>query len=182
MNASPGQAPPQKPGMPTWIIVAAAVGGFAFLIMPIFGVLAIYGVRKYLANAKTAEARNVLGELARDAATAYERDHALCPSASRAVPVSVATVKGQKYQSAAADWQIDRARKAGFACLGFAIDTPQYYQYEYAVSRDKPGEFMAAAHGDLNGDGKISTLIVRGKVVGGTVVIAPQIEETDPEE
>src|SRR3974390_2032483 len=43
-------------------------------IIGILAVLAIYGVRKYLANAKTAEARNSLGQIGKDAATAYERE------------------------------------------------------------------------------------------------------------
>src|ERR1700734_3697464 len=48
------------------MIVVAIVG--------ILAVLAIYGVRKYLANAKTAEARNSLGQLAKDQAAAYEKE------------------------------------------------------------------------------------------------------------
>src|SRR5271167_2396959 len=48
------------------MIVVAIVG--------ILAVLAIYGVRKYLANAKTAEARNNLGELSRDLGVAFERE------------------------------------------------------------------------------------------------------------
>ena len=35
-------------------------------IIGILAVLAIYGVRKYLANAKTAEARNSLGQMGKD--------------------------------------------------------------------------------------------------------------------
>src|SRR5580700_3746584 len=48
------------------MIVVAIVG--------ILSVLAIYGVRKYIANAKTAEARNSLGQIAKDAAAAVERE------------------------------------------------------------------------------------------------------------
>src|SRR5271154_6473276 len=48
------------------MIVVAIVG--------ILAVLAIYGVRKYLANAKTAEARNSLGQIGKDAAGAYEKE------------------------------------------------------------------------------------------------------------
>src|SRR5258708_22047546 len=91
------------------MIVVAIVG--------ILAVLAIYGVRKYLANAKTAEARNSLGQLAKDAAAAAEREkgttailaasglstlmRSFCGSAS-AVPGTVPG--GQKYQSSKADW------------------------------------------------------------------------------
>src|SRR5260370_37099428 len=56
-------------------------------IIGILSVLAIYGVRKYLANAKTAEARNSLGQMAKEAATAEERekgtDKNLSPNGTR---------------------------------------------------------------------------------------------------
>src|ERR1700738_4485708 len=48
------------------MIVVAIVG--------VLAVLAVYGVRKYLANAKTSEARNSLCQLAKDAASAGERE------------------------------------------------------------------------------------------------------------
>src|SRR5258708_27998744 len=53
------------------MIVVAIVG--------ILAVLAIYGVRKYVANAKTAEARNSLGQIAKDAASAAEREKGTTP-------------------------------------------------------------------------------------------------------
>ena len=48
------------------MIVVAIVG--------ILAALAIYGVRKYMANAKTAEAKNSLGQLAKDASNAFNRE------------------------------------------------------------------------------------------------------------
>src|ERR1700730_8800972 len=48
------------------MIVVAIVG--------ILAVLAVYGVRKYIANAKTAEARNALGQIAKDSVSAYEKE------------------------------------------------------------------------------------------------------------
>src|SRR5579862_9044524 len=76
------------------MIVVAIVG--------ILAVLAIYGVRKYIANAKTAEARNSLGQIAKDAAAAVEREkgttaivaagstsdlmRAFCSSATNSIP------------------------------------------------------------------------------------------------
>src|SRR5258708_11340926 len=92
------------------MIVVAIVG--------ILAVLAIYGVRKYLANAKTAEARNSLGQLAKDAAAAVEREkgagaiinagsssalmRAFCASA--AAPIPGAPPTAAKYQSTKVDW------------------------------------------------------------------------------
>src|SRR5258707_9256293 len=49
------------------MIVVAIVG--------VLAALAIYGVRKYIANAKTAEARNSLGQMSKDASAAYSREN-----------------------------------------------------------------------------------------------------------
>jgi len=180
MNAPP--SPPASKPFPTWLIVVLCVVGFFVVFGGIFAALAIHGVRRYLANAKQAEARNSLGQIARDAATAYARDGALCASASSPVPRSMSALKGMKYQSAAGEWQVDRARNAGFACLGFSMDTPQYYQYSYTVPAGHPDEFDAVAHGDLNGDGQASTFRIRGRVINGVLEVAPNVEETSPEE
>src|SRR5215469_2666984 len=86
------------------MIVVAIVG--------ILAVLAIYGVRKYIANAKTAEARNSLGQIAKDAAAAVEREkgtlsligagqslgtvRSFCTDAL-SVPGQMSQVSGKKY-------------------------------------------------------------------------------------
>ena len=120
------------------MIVVAIVG--------ILAVLAIYGVRKYIANAKTAEARNSLGQIAKDAAVPVEREQgtqavlaagsqsalirAFCASAAASVPASVPTA--QKYQSSAADWNAGNST-TGWACLKFSLEEPQYYMYSYSA-------------------------------------------------
>src|SRR5690349_20994464 len=43
-------------------------------IIGVLAALAIYGVRKYLTNAKTAEARTALGRIAKDASSAWDRE------------------------------------------------------------------------------------------------------------
>src|ERR1700690_2392219 len=84
-------------------------------IIGILAVLAIYGVRKYVSNAKTAEARNSMGQIGKDATTAFEREamagtvlaagtttlasRALCGPASATVPGAIANVASKKYQS-----------------------------------------------------------------------------------
>jgi type IV pilus assembly protein PilA len=187
----PTPSPPQqtrKSGFPTWaiILIVVAVAGLVFL--PIAAVLGIYGVRKYIANAKQAEARNALGQIAKDAAAAYEYEkvapggavvHRICPSASRSVPSSIAMVSGKKYQSSVADWNADCASDRGFCCLKYSMDMPQYYMYSYGAT---PVTFTAKANGDLNGDGITSTFMIRGEVVGSNLQIAPNIEERDPDE
>jgi len=180
------------------MIVVAIVG--------ILSVLAIYGVRKYIANAKTAEARNSLGEMGKDAATAYEKEsmagavlavgagagvsRSLCIAASASVPTAVASVKGQKYQSDSAqskDWNTDQATShKGFYCLKFVMDQPQYYMYSYtgAAGSGAAGDaFTATANGDLNGDGTTSTFTLLGTVNATMALnVAPNITEVNPEE
>lgn len=150
------------------------------LIVPVLGIMAtlgIYGVRKYIANAKTAEAKNSLSFIARRAAAAHAEKGHLCASASVPVPANRSFVSGRKYQSAPGEWHADAASDAGFACLGFEMTMPQYFQYEYQAT---PTGFVARAHGDLNGDGVFSTYELSGKVVNGRLLVAPSIEETDP--
>jgi type IV pilus assembly protein PilA len=176
------------------MIVVAIVG--------ILAVLAIYGVRKYLANAKTAEARNSLGQIGKDAATAFEKESMagailgtgataglsrnLCIGiASHSVPGALGSVKGMKYQSAPSEWNVDAAGNSGFACLKFSMDQPQYYMYSYT----SPGggtagaSFLAMANGDLNGDGAASTFSLTGSVnTEFALNVAPNMIEIQPEE
>jgi type IV pilus assembly protein PilA len=176
------------------MIVVAIVG--------ILAVLAVYGVRKYLANAKTAEARNSLGQMAKDEAAAYEREsmaanvlpgsttaamsRRMCASASATVPATSTAVQGKKYQSTAHEWNADEAGNSGFACLKFSIDMPQYYMYSYTVtgSGSNVGDsFVGAAQGDLNGDGTQSLFQVTGSIASGFILnIAPNMLEVRPEE
>jgi type IV pilus assembly protein PilA len=175
------------------MIVVAIVG--------ILAVLAIYGVRKYLANAKTAEAQNSLGQVAKDAAAEFEKEsmtagvlptgtsaafsRALCKSASAAVPTAITSVQGRKYQSSVAEWNTDAAGNSGFACLKFSMDAPQYYMYSYAAGgTGSAGDtFTATANGDLNGDGNESTFSITGSVnTNFALNIAPNMLQVNPEE
>lgn len=175
---APYQQPPQKKSRaPVWIIVIAGAVLVLVAVLGIFAALAIFGVRKYIANAKTAEARNTIGQIARDAAASYERDGKLCPSASSPVPATVP--RGTKYQSTPTDWQADKATNAGFACLHFSMADPQYYQYDY---KSTPSGFIVIARGDLNGDGVQSLFELQGHVSGGSINVAPNMIEKNPEE
>jgi type IV pilus assembly protein PilA len=180
------------------MIVVAIVG--------ILAVLAVYGVRKYLANAKTAEARNSLGQMGKDQASEYEKEsmsgttlapgatagvsRSLCLSPTQPVPASMASVKGEKYQSSQAagvDWNKDQATPGvGFACLKFAMDAPQYYQYNFVTTNPTTagGTWVATAMGDLNGDGVVfSTFELDGIIQPSmTFSLAPNLKETNPDE
>jgi len=173
------------------MIVVAIVG--------ILAALAIYGVRKYMANAKSAEAKNSLGQLAKDSAAAYNREHmnaailaangtagvsnTLCKKAAATIPASIASVKGQKYQSAASEWE-DGDKDTGWQCLKFSMAEAQYYMYGYdaTVAGADGDTFTATAQGDLDGDSTPSTFTLRGLVRSQNVVISPTIDEDKPEE
>ncbi len=172
------------------MIVVAIVG--------ILAVLAIYGVRKYLANAKTAEATNSLGQIAKNAAAAFEQEsmagtvltpgssaafsRKLCKGTGTTVPTAgISAVQGKKYQSSNAEWNAD----VGFSCLMFTMDAPQYYVYSYnAAGTGATGDaFTATANGDLNGDGIESTFQILGAVNSSYILnTAPNIISTNPEE
>jgi len=175
-------------------------------IIGILAVLAIYGVRKYVSNAKTAEARNSLGQIGKDATTAFEREamagvvmgagnttsasRALCNGvAADAVPAAIP--KSQKYQSNPAignDWSKGVATNSDWACLKFDMTAPQYYEYTYLSDGVQTAPtvegtfFSATANGDLNGDGVNSTFLLLGSVINHQLFIAPNLLETDPEE
>ena len=170
------------------MIVVAIVG--------VLAVLAVYGVRKYIANAKTAEAKNSLGQIGKDAVTAFEGEKMLssvlttatstgvlrdvCLSASAKIPA--APPSAAKYQSNKADWSnaTDVSVNKGFPCLRFEMTAPQYYSYGYSATT--LATFEATAEGNLNGDGITSLFSQAGAVVENRLLISPSIAEVSPEE
>jgi type IV pilus assembly protein PilA len=149
--AVPGEAPaaPRK-RFPWWILLLAAVP-VLLAILGMFAALAIYGVRKYITNAKAAEGRHVVVELAKglsrcaSAADPEGRLHGLPPTAGP-VPRDPADVSGRKYQSAPADWS-----EEAYDCAGFTLSTPQYFQYQW--ERLSPTEGRVVAVADFSGRG-----------------------------
>jgi type IV pilus assembly protein PilA len=132
------------------MIVVAIVG--------ILAALAIYGVRKYVMNAKTAEARNSLGQMGKDAVSAFAREtiegdkvldlgktsevsSRICASA-KSVPgakdssvwqlaTAITEVSGKKYQSKPSDWTEGYDRFTGWTCMHYSMTDPQIYAYQY---------------------------------------------------
>jgi len=178
-------------------------------IIGILAALAIYGVRKYISNAKTAEARQGVGRIAKDASAAYSKEgmaaavidltktaginNRLCASVATTekVPASKDSIKAMKYQSKPSEWQTG-TKDQGWRCLGFSMADPQYFMYGYtgpaaADAGKKDSTFKATAEGDLDGDGNLSEFSIGGKIqedsAGGLVLtVAPNIEETSPDE
>ena len=166
------------------MVVVATIG--------VLATLAIYGDKRYLMSSKSAEARNLVGQISRGAAESYAREtahseivglgnfssqsyHQLCESATP-VPTTVPTAK--KYQpntSTGIDFGGGNASK-GWKCLRFEVNDPIYYQYNYvrdsttfcATYHCTPASttpnFEVAAIGDLDGDGEYSAFILNGVV------------------
>jgi hypothetical protein len=138
--------------------------------------LILGNVRKYVQNAKKAEALNTVGEIAKRYTTSL--GSALLAKSSKklfslpAVPKVIPS--GEKYQSTRDEWQ-------HWDKIGFFVADPQYYQYEVTTSQ---GGTLAevVARGDLDGDGKRATFVLQLKLEGNEVLIAPTIQETDPDE
>ena len=177
------------------MIVVAIVG--------VLAVLAVYGVRKYIANAKTAEAKNSLGQIGKDATSAFEGERmsgavlpegnstavlrALCQTGAAGTGIPAAPPAAAKYQSTKLDWSpaADVAANMGWPCLKYEMTQPQYYQYKYnsdSTSSTTGNSFSATANGDLNGDGAYSTFTMRGAITSGRLRLAPALEENSPEE
>lgn len=170
-------------------------------IIGVLAALAIYGVRRYLASAKTAEAKDTVGAISRAAQAAFEREaskseevtegsestvasHALCGSAV-AVPTTVP--KGKKYQpkiSASDDFGQGDALQ-GWKCLRFGITQPILFQYHYAkdgtvMGSSNPAKcdancFEAMAVGDLDGDDVRSQFSQTAKVANGELKKSSQL-------
>jgi type IV pilus assembly protein PilA len=179
-------------------------------IIGVLAALAIYGVRRYISSAKTAEARAGVGRMAKDAASAYAREamasavlanqgstaivNQICKETAATVPSSKDNIKGKKYQSAPQDWRpaADVADPhKGWPCLKFTMTDPQYFMYNYDTNQTysaSGGTFTALAHGDLNGNGTLSTFSLQGAIAQGEtadelfVKLAPNMAEVQPEE
>jgi type IV pilus assembly protein PilA len=175
------------------MIVVAIVG--------VLAVLAVYGVRKYIANAKTAEAKNSLGQIGKDAVTAFEGERMsstvlveaaqtavirqMCQNGTQvSVPGTITDIGGKKYQSKKVDWSntADVTANTGWPCLKFEMTAPQYYQYSYGAAGTSTGTFSTEAKGDLNGDAVYSTFTMLGSIQNGRLTLGPSIGEVSPEE
>jgi type IV pilus assembly protein PilA len=173
-------------------------------IIGVLAALAIYGVSKYMANAKSAEARSALGRIAKDASSAWQREsmdvtplalgaaaqnsNALCISAGAPVPATVSLVANKKYQSKPSDWDDGK----GWSCLRFTMEGAQYYSYNYTstaavgTAGAVTDKFDATAEGDLDGDTTSSKFTLSGQVQTDgkqlMLTISPSIGELRPEE
>lgn len=169
-------------------------------IIGVLATLAVFGVSKYLLNAKTAEATNSLGVINQDAVMAYSQERTasaistgvsgpnilqLCPSSAGAIPPL--PPKGIKYTS---DPTKDYATDPGFTCLGFTMNQPQYFAYDYVLggsSKIAPDAakqinglsgtgWSTGAAADFDGDGiNYIEFATGGDIISGTPITAQAI-------
>jgi type IV pilus assembly protein PilA len=179
-------------------------------IIGVLAALAIYGVRRYVFTAKTAEAKEGIGRIAKDASSSFNAErmagtivplgqtaagsNQLCWGASTTVPTAQSSIEGKKYQSNPSEWNVDSAAgpgggSAGFACLGFSMQDPQYFMYGYTTVCTEAcagtgSVFTASANGDLDGDSSLSTYRLLGQIqaseAGKVVTVAPNFVDIDP--
>jgi len=173
-------------------------------IIGILAALAIVGVKKYMTSAKTAEARNSLGTMSTQASQVWSGEkmagailddgktvgatHTLCDKTDNTVPSTPDLIKGVKYQSSTdktKDFHTGTVT-AGWKCLGFSMDAPQYFMYNYtatlSLTDSDANTFSALAYGDLNGDGVLSNFERKGIVRNGELVLSPAVAEANAEE
>jgi type IV pilus assembly protein PilA len=149
-----------------------------------------------VAISKTAEARQMLGRITKDAAAAYQKENMsgsvltaggetgisqqLCATATNTVPAAKTSIQGKKYQSAASEWAVGTTAVDGWRCLKFGIESAQYFMYQYTAvtPTTATGKFYAYAFGDLNGDTTLSTFEMQGALQNGQVAISPTVAET----
>lgn len=169
-------------------IIGIVLGVTVLAVVAFVAIGAVIGFRQYQKAVKVVEARAALSVMAKDAVAAYENGGdpfaetaapKMCPSASKPVPAERSAISGRVYASTPAEWQVDKERNAGFACLRFEMTAPQRYQYEYIATDDS---FTARAWGDIDGNGIYSKFEIHGVVEGGRLRVDPNITETMPDE
>ena len=144
-----------KSSQRNWVIAWAAV---AVLMVPVgigmASALAIFGVKKYVTNAKRAEATTALAQMTKGMAACGNRGD--IPDTSAWIPADLSSVRGMKYMPGPREWP----SQAAFACAGFAFTTPQYFRYRWVQVTSASGQFEAEA--DLNGDGVVDMALQQG--------------------
>ena len=170
-------------------------------IIGVLAALAIYGVSRYLAGAKTSEAKESVGAISRAADTAFKAfkqkaailadgasglaaTSGLCGSATP-VPAVPTNVKYQPNTAAGADFNFGD-ETTGWQCLKFYHDKPILYSYNYnsaagyitpPVGGPNPGALgmEAAAKGNIDNDADFSYFARSGEVRNGNLVMADHL-------
>jgi hypothetical protein len=161
-----------KSAQRNWVIAWVALS--VFMIPAGVGMasaVTVYGVQKYVTNAKRAEAQSSLALMAKGMEGCAARGE--LPQTSQWVPADLSEVRGRKYQSTSVDWSSQDA----FACSGAVLAEPQYFRYRWRKTTAASGQFEAEA--DLNGDGIVDLALQQGvHCAAGKCEIEPLLGDT----
>lgn len=145
---------------------------FELAITSMLSSIAVHGVRRYVANAKAAQARETVGAIAAALAAAAEKTQRFPASAPR-VPAQVPA--GTKVTPDATAWS-----HPSWKAIGFAPTEPQYYAYEFETAPDGK-QATVRARGDIDGDGTPSTFELTLEIrPNGAIAFPKKLTETDP--
>ncbi|EYF08154.1 type IV pilin protein [Chondromyces apiculatus] len=185
------------------------------ITVAIIGILAAVGVQRvnsYFSQARTAEAKQMIGGISRALLTTFAvknqeklggptgQDPGMCRD-TVAVPTAMASVQRRKYQPSGAlnrDYNTGNDL-AGWKCIGFSNDQAQYYQYKYnlglppvnvdgnGAAQGAPGvslsrQFAITAKGDVDGDNKFSWFVLTGYAMGVELTVRSGVGIKDAEE
>lgn len=167
----------------------------ALALTCVVATLGMYAAARWVRHSRAAEAVGSVQALGMAAAAYYDtsdRDQPAgtkveqaramrhFPPRSRAsVPPDLEDVKGKRYQSTFADWST-----SPWIELRFTMGQAQYYAYSFEASgQGKEAKATAIAHGDLNGDGNLSTFsLTVAPDDGFKAVVSPKVERENAEE
>lgn len=142
-------------------------------IIGVLAALAIYGVTRYLASAKTSEAKNTLGAINRNAQEGFSKEQNaseivadnnvgtqfaqdLCGTSNYSLTTGVPA--GRKAQPVATTFKNTvngNTAKDGWLCLKFEMTDPTYYRYGYTANRI----VASATAGTITPPGKLTTVL-----------------------
>jgi len=152
----------------------AGLTAVSFATLGTMAAVAIPAFTKYMARSRASEARSSMLRMSLGAGRSYaESDSAAgapgkpafpAPSAGPTPPLGECCRQGGKCAPDPTLW-----KKEPWTSLGFSMDEPHVYSYEYKVigkpgSTDPPYGYTILAHGDLDCDGVYSTFSMHGEV------------------
>jgi len=154
------------------------------VILGILAAVAIPAFTRYIKKSKTAEATRSIASIY-TAETTYYAQSGERPDATGALnpPQFAACAAAPAGTPSATRASIVGQWAGGWTAIGFATDTPVYYQY--AVTATGSGNAAVAtitANGDLDGNGTLSTFSrslsvnTQGDVVGAPLAITNELE------
>ncbi len=139
------------------------------IVVVILGILAAVSIAAFTRYVKRSKTSEVAGNLSRMAhmqnayfARMTEQGNAGFANCGSGYTPSAAA-SASRYPVNPTQWEAN----AGFAALGFSIDTPHYYRYTCGSAG--PTIYGTYAQGDIDGDGILSTWEIDGYVENGEI-------------